>query len=420
MEIKQLKCNGVDTTFIKTKKFKTITIQIAFLGEYSKEIATQKSLLTRVLNNSTKKYYTRKLVTEKLFDLYDAAAGVNTYPSYKTSVTVFYIDFINENNLEHESNLTKEAVEFLRELIFNPNGNHNEFSEKGFNEEKRILIDKINNIYNNKNRYAVKQLLHNMSNNEIFSVGSLGNLEDLESITPKSLYQFYQKMLQNENVSIYVIGDFDDEDMIEKLKLLGEFSKNQKQFKSMSTDVVNIKEPKEVIEKQNINQSKLCIGFRTNTDTINEGVYKLFLFNSMFGGIYSSDLFRVIREENSLAYNIASQVLTHVRLLIVSAGIDKENYSKAVELIKEQLDIYKQGNIDEELLTIAKDTLSTELKETEDNPSYFIGHIFRNYLTGVNYTIEEALDIIEKVTIEDIKEVANSVELDTVYFLTSE
>ena len=134
MEIKEVTLNGISTTLIKTSKFKTINIHVVFLGEFSKETATRKSLLTRVLANSTKKYPTKKALATKLLDLYDASAGVVTYPSGKTSVTVFSIEIVNEKNLGIKG-LTKEAVELLWEVIFNPNLENGLFSEKDFLEQ---------------------------------------------------------------------------------------------------------------------------------------------------------------------------------------------------------------------------------------------------------------------------------------------
>jgi predicted Zn-dependent peptidase len=181
MEIKKVISNNVNTTLIKTDKFKTILFQIVFLGEFSKENATKRSLLSRLLTVATKKYPNKKTITNRLMDLYDASLSITTYPSYKTSITIFSLDIVNQNNLPNKT-LTKDALAFLNEVIFNPNIEDGLFSEKDFLEQKRILGESIRNIYNNKNRYALRQMLNKMAPNEIISVSSIGNIDGLEKI----------------------------------------------------------------------------------------------------------------------------------------------------------------------------------------------------------------------------------------------
>ena len=207
MEIKKVISNNVNTTLIKTDKFKTILFQIVFLGEFSKENATKRSLLSRLLTVATKKYPNKKTITNRLMDLYDASLSITTYPSYKTSITIFSLDIVNQNNLPNKT-LTKDALAFLNEVIFNPNIEDGLFSEKDFLEQKRILGESIRNIYNNKNRYALRQMLNKMAPNEIISVSSIGNIDGLEKIKNSDLVNLYYKLIKEENVSIYVVGDF--------------------------------------------------------------------------------------------------------------------------------------------------------------------------------------------------------------------
>lgn len=419
MEIKEVRLNGISTTLIKTSKFKTINIHVVFLGEFSKETATRKSLLTRVLANSTKKYPTKKALATKLLDLYDASAGVVTYPSGKTSVTVFSIEIVNEKNLGIKG-LTKEAVELLWEVIFNPNLENGLFSEKDFLEQKRLLRERLNNVYNNKTRYALREMLKKMAPEEIISASSLGSLEDLEKVTNEDLVAQYKEMLEKENVSLYVCGDFEEESMLRDLSLLGEIKSQPHEHETVLTEPVRVKKVREYFEKQKIKQAKLIMGFRSDVNSKSELYPAALVFNAMYGGIFASDLIRLVREENSLAYTITSMFMDDVMVLVVAAGIDGSKYQLTTDLVIKQLEYYKQGGINPELLQTAKENLTNDLLQIEDNPVQLINFALKNYLHGLNYTVSELEAAIKAVTPEDVQRVALGVNLDTIFLLAGE
>ena len=419
MEIKEVTLNGISTTLIKTSKFKTINIHVVFLGEFSKETATRKSLLTRVLANSTKKYPTKKALATKLLDLYDASAGVVTYPSGKTSVTVFSIEIVNEKNLGIKG-LTKEAVELLWEVIFNPNLENGLFSEKDFLEQKRLLRERLNNVYNNKTRYALREMLKKMAPEEIISASSLGSLENLEKVTNEDLVAQYKEMLEKENVSLYVCGDFEEESMLRDLSLLGEIKSQPHEHETVLTEPVRVKKVREYFEKQKIKQAKLIMGFRSDVNSKSELYPAALVFNAMYGGIFASDLIRLVREENSLAYTITSMFMDDVMVLVVAAGIDGSKYQLTTDLVIKQLEYYKQGGINPELLQTAKENLTNDLLQIEDNPVQLINFALKNYLHGLNYTVSELEAAIKAVTPEDVQRVALGVNLDTIFLLVGE
>lgn len=419
MEYKELINNKIKTTLIKTKKFKTIVIQVVFLGEFNKEIATKRSLLSRVLPITTKNYPTKKAIFNKLYDLYDARVSVTTNSSYKTSITKFTLEYINPT-IVSDNSLHSEAIELLYELIFNPSVKDNAFDSRFFNEQKSILKQNIMNIYNNKSRYALRQLLNHMGKDEIISVSGLGNLEDLESITEKDIYDVYLDMINNENVEIYVIGDFEEEEMLASLSKLNKLPVNNNKLEVYSQEAKEIIEVKEIVEKQNINQTRLMMGFRTTIDSKSELQPALMLFNRMFGGSFQSDLIRVVREENSLAYSISSQNFVDLKILFVSAGIDSSKYDLTKNLVIDVLNNYKEGKIDLDSLNLAKDNIINDIKEIEDSPYSGINFYFYNNLLEISYDLEENIKLIKDVTIDQIQEVAKGITLDTIFLLASE
>jgi predicted Zn-dependent peptidase len=208
--------------------------------------------------------------------------------------------------------------------------------------------------------------------------------------------------------------------MLEYLKDLGSFNNNDLKLEYVSNEELKVNEVKEFFEKQNINQAKLNMGFRIGVNNIDNLYPAALVFNAMFGGIFQSDLIRVVREENSLAYTIASQCIFDVKLMIVSAGIDSNKYQMTKDLVLEQLRNYKEGKYTEANFLMAKDNLINELLELEDNPFGIINFHFKNKLYGNIKDVDDLISKIKAVTLDDIKEVALGVNLDTVFLLASE
>jgi len=406
--------NGIETTLVKTDKFKTLTIFVAFLGEYSEKTATSKRLLSYLLNGSTKNYPSKKAIINKLFSLYDAAISVNTFPIYKTSVTVFSLHMVNPKYVKNDE-ILREATTFFKEFIFNPNVDDEGFVENEFNEKKRIMRDGINNIYNNKALYAYNRLFQEMGKGEIISVSSLGDLKQLEKITRQSLYDDYKNMINDETVRIYVAGDITKE-AVQSAFSDFPFNKNSFKLETTSFETKEINKVDEVFEIQNINQAQLMMGFRTNVNALEELYIPMTVFNMMFGGMGSSDLFRVVREKNSLAYSISSSIFFDTRVMVVAAGIDTKDYNLTTDLIIKELENYKAGEIDEKLMKTAKENLISSINQTVDNPHSNLNFIAKNTLLN-NLMADEIIKKIHNVKIKDIQKAAQMIELDTIFCL---
>src|SRR5699024_11398998 len=75
-------------------------------------------------------------------------------------------------------------------------------------------------------------------------------------MTPDNLYNYYQQLIKNDDLDIYVLGDFDPEEMKSKI---GALIKRDKQHSSPvlqpnSPAVKQQEKPQVVIEKQNIDR----------------------------------------------------------------------------------------------------------------------------------------------------------------------
>ena len=104
------------------------------------------------------------------------------------------------------------------------------------------------------------------------------------------------------------------------------------------------------------------------------------------------------------------------KLLIIQAGIDKENFDKTVKLIEKALSDMKNGKFSDSDISVAREYFLTALEEVLENPDRIIDNYLMMELIGTD-TIDVKKEMIKKVTKEEIIKVAKKIKLDTVFLL---
>lgn len=423
MKYKKISTYSYNLHIIKTNKFKTVTVQVNFKRKLIKSEITYRNMIINMLCESTKKYPTKRLMTISTEDLYNLDYRGMNYISGKYNVMAFSINFLNEKYTEPL--MFEKSVNFLCDLIFEPNietkKNVKSFNEESFIQSYNLLKDNISSLKENPDEYARVRMLENMEPNSYISYRSVGYLEDLEKINSKSLYKYYESILNSDTVDIFVIGDV-NESKITKI-IENNFSCIKTLKKPSESHFIHPKKariiPKTFKENQKISQSKLVLGLKIDKMSDFELRYVLNVYSYILGGGPDSKLFKTVREQNSLCYYISSTSHPLNSILTIRAGINKDDLKKALTLIKKEISNMKKGKFSDDDIIKSKITYINSLKELEDNPENLIG-----LYSGIEYLnsddLENRFSKINKVTKNDVIKLASKIHLDTVYFLEGE
>ena len=167
-------------------------------------------------------------------------------------------------------------------------------------------------------------------------------------------------------------------------------------------------------------QGKLTLGYRINTSYRDDDYVNMLFYNSVLGGFPHSKLFQNVREKASLAYYAFSRLEKHKGIQLIGSGIEAENYERALEIIKEQVEELKKGNITREEMEFTKRGLISQYSIIGDSPYSLVNF----YLDGLISRREEDVDYfigkIQDIKEDDVIEAARKVYLDTIYFLCPE
>ncbi|MDF9555990.1 pitrilysin family protein [Bacillus tropicus] len=415
MEQQLHELGGLRVHIIPTDKYKTNTFVFRFKAPLNEETVTERALLPYVLQSATEKLPSVIRLRQYLEELYGSSLAVDVSKKGEDHIISIYVDIANEVYLHDAPPLFEKALSMLSDIVLHPATEGNGFLPSIVESEKRALLQRIEATYDDKMRYANERLIEEMCKVEPYRLSANGKKESISSITNESLYQYYQKVLAEDEMDLYIIGDISENavDLVSKYFSISARSVRERNVLLHKRN----NEEKEVVEKQELKQSKLHIGYRTFITYKDEDYFALQLFNGLFGGFSHSKLFVNVREKNSLAYYAASRFESHKGLLFVMSGIEAKNYEKAVEIIKEQMLAMQNGDFSEEEMHQTKSVIQNQILEAIDTPRGFVEMLYHGIISDRTRPVEEWLTGIESVTKEEIVKVAKNIELDTIYFL---
>lgn len=400
---------------IKTKKFKTITLQVNFRRKIEKEDITIRNLLRNMLTESSKNYKTKKALTIKAQDLYAADISISNSRLGNYINTDFYLEVLNDKYTE-KGNFYK-SLDFCFDVLFNPDVTDNKFNKEKLDIQKSLYKTSLEKQKEDSQIYSVQRMFEEMDSNSPSSYRMLGYISDIDKVNEKNLYKYYKSMLEQDLVDIFIIGDIDEEEFIEYLKTNFKIKTFKKQKAPYRIEEVKPKQKKNIVKGTiNSKQSNLAIGCRLYNLDDYERNYVLSLYNVILGGYTDSLLFKDVREKNSLCYTIGSVPNKLDNVLLIRAGIDKENYKKTIELIEKDMNAMKKGKFTENDLKVAKEFYETALDTTLESPSRVIYNYFMMDLLNTD-DLETKRKKMNKVVKEEIIKVAKKVKIDTIFLL---
>lgn len=408
--------SAIDFVSIAEPKFRTNTIEMIFMLPAGKQNNSAYALLEALLTSTSAAHPSIAAMSRKLSSMYGATLKGSTIKRgdvLQLSLTASVI--ANRYALEGED-LLSELTELLLGCLFAPNAAEDAFSETDFRIEKQDLLDAIEAEINDKRAYATDRAVAAAFEGEPFAYPLDGTAEDVELLTPASVYEAYQKMLREAVIRIYHVGPEAAPKLADRLQTAFEGVERCPVKLTYKTPSPCKAEPVRVTEPMAVTQSKLVIVLKGETPK----KYAMNLMNLMFGGSPFSMLFNNVREKMSLCYYCSSRYVASKQAVFVSSGVELENAEKAHEAILAQLDAIRRGEFEDEMLENAKRSAVNSLHGIGDTPFSCIGWSHGRYCEEEEMSIEEIVAAYQGMTRQDMIDAANALREDTVYLMQQE
>lgn len=301
------------------------------------------------------------------------------------------------------------AVDLLSDIFLN-----SRFDAKELERERQVILQEIKMVEDTPD-----DLIHDMFAETFWkghSIGSpvLGTSGTIKSMKRGAILKYFNNTYLPHTTIITAAGNLKHDKLVGLLKKSFEGMKHGKFARDTNLPKPS---PSVVLERKKLEQAHICLGAAAPSQKDPQR-YTAYLLNTILGGGMSSRLFQEIREKRGLAYAVYSYLNLYFDAgsLVVYAGVSEDNFRKTIDLILKELYRMKREPAKGDELKIAKEQLKggmlLGLESTENRMSKLAkDEIYFKRQVPVKEIIKE----IEKITAEDIMELADKMfDIDSI------
>ncbi len=386
--------NGLQLALMPIKGIRSVSIGI-FTGagcvfEDNKTTGIS-HLIEHMVFKGTKNRSAFKIVEE----IDEMGAQINAFTAKE--ITCFYTKSVDEQ--------AEKCFEILSDIYFNA-----VFDENELKKEKNVVLEEISMVEDTPDDIIFDMLASVAFKGHVLEKPILGTAEAVKSFTTADMREHMKKYYSPLNTVVAIAGNMDIDKavaLVEKYFLNNFVSDSKKPLfpkenNSKGGNIVKIKD---------IEQANICIAFPCYPYD-HELYYAQSVFNYIFGNGMTSRLFQKLREEQGLCYSVYSYPSVYMNngAMTIYTGTNLNNVEKSVLSIKNEIyNIIKNGFTEKEFLR-GKEQLKGGFILGQENSSALMMSIGRYLvLTGKNFDLNEKLELINKVTYEEVNEVMKNI-----------
>lgn len=407
---------GIAVHFIQSKKFKTNKITVRFTAPLSLESVSSRVLSASILDKANQVYPTAQQFRKRLATLYGTDLSVSAYRRGQCHLFDITITFVKDEFLSKKNVLTGQILEVLNQILFAPLANHDAFEKNVFTIEQQQLLARLKSELEDPFYFAHKKLDQLVYRDESMQLSPETLIDCILKETPESCFSGFQKMLTEDKIDFFFLGEFNEIEVIEELKNFPFTSRQQTVNVQYYQEYSNIL--KEGIDRKPLEQSILEMGYHTPIGYGNDLQMSLVVANGLLGAFPHSKLFTQVREKYGLAYTVSSELDLFTGVLRLYAGIDRKDRNKARKLMNDQLLDLKSGKFTDLEIVQTKQMIRRLLIVAQDSSDAMVDRLYlKNLFENYNANQEDLLEQLDQVNRESISKAANSVKLQAIYFM---
>lgn len=386
--------NGTTILFTPNTSNEIVAINIfAKGGNFLQDKYGISSLTASTMLKGTKKYSSLELA-ETLED-----NGIKIAPSVRSDA--FSVTVLTTKN-EYEKTLA-----ILNEII-----NNATFSDY---EIEKVKNEKLNTIKQTRDipmQVAIEEYKHLIFENTPYTNSTHLFEKNIPTITREDILKYYNKIFAPQNVVVSINGNVDKDATIKAFSTMFKSTNKEKfAFTPHQEDITPISSAKESIkEAPDTNTDWIFLGWQAAGMNNKKDFATLQVIDSLLGTGMSSRLFKNLRDQEGLAYQLGSSYSANALkgAFLVYIGTNPQTLEKSQKMLMAEINKLKTEFVGTKELEEAKDKLIGQFilsQETNLDKAATVGW-FEAIDAGYNFT-DEYEKLINSVTESDIIEVAN-------------
>lgn len=293
------------------------------------------------------------------------------------------------------------AMDILVDMLRHPR-----FDPEDIEKERQVILEELRAIADSPQQKVEVLIDEVLWPNQALGRDVAGSKETVQAITRPMILEYLNLQYRPGNTVVSVAGNVSPEEVLASFqKALGDWEPGPPQpwFPANDSQAA----PRMRLERRHTEQAHLSLAL-PGLSYFHPDRFTLGLLNVILGDGMSSRLFVEIREKQGLAYDIHSY-LSHffdAGAMTIYAGVEPKKARAALDAILQELRRLRE-DIPQAELTKAKElTKGRLLLRMEDNRSVSGWLGAQELLTGHIRTVDEVVEIIDRVTVEDLQRVA--------------
>ncbi len=311
--------------------------------------------------------------------------------------TCFYTRALVEN--------FEKSFEVLADIVKNPI-----FPDEEIEKEKSVILEEISSINDTPDDVIFDLIEEKLFEGHGLANPVIGKEENIFSFNSDLAREFIKQNYSADKIIVSVAGPVPHKLVVEKTEqFLGDLLPQNSKKERVEPSLKNFKV--EVQEHRDINQVHTCIARKT-FGVRDKRRSALAILNTLLGGMTSSRLFQLIREEEAIAYNITSFINNYfdasVFGIYFSTSINNQN--KAIDLIRKEFEAFVKDGIKNDELEIARNYLKGGISMSLENTSAKSTHLaMSEFYYGEVKSIEEIFGLIDRISKDDLENLAEEI-----------
>ncbi|EDS76651.1 Zn-dependent protease of MPP family [Clostridium botulinum C str. Eklund] len=347
---------------------------------------------------------------EKLNEELEARAGeYNAYTDYTS--TVYSITALREEFIK--------SLELISDMVKNSN-----FPEEEIEKERGVILAEIRTSRDDIEDYSYRKTMEYAFKESPIRINTIGTDESVKSFKRETLVNFYNSYYVPNNVYITVVSSMEHDEV---LKLVQKYFSNWDSKEVLRENIICEKNIplKKVSYKKDIEQSTIIYLYTFHNLSKKEEL-ALRILNYKLGESANSLLFRKLREEKGLAYDVYSELdaTKNVKILNIYTAVNEEDVDESINVIDKTINdiINKKIILDDTSITLMKKVLKTAVVQTLEDATELGNYILHQVMDNENiYEFVDDMKSMKTIKGEDIYNAARKVlNNPTIHILLSE
>jgi predicted Zn-dependent peptidase len=385
---------NLNLCILKTGKFKDISFSFRFLSKTSEKDATVRALIASMASDRNEKAVTKVDMTRLSDQMYGSYVDVRNTGFGSAICTEFKTKVLNGKYV-NQPVILEGFMEWMFDMIRYPLINEETLKEAKKNT-RSILIRSMDNPM----QFAMKKAFETAGKGYPLSVNIQGSIDILDAISVEDCKATLLDMIENIRLDIFVVGDVDENDIIDKIKSSFLYRKRDNvqtmyRIESLAFQSVEL--------SRKMDQSNLILIYNPQVIPTDVDYWPLRVAMTAFGQLPSSLCFTEIREKRSLCYTIGAQMITFDGVGFVYTGIDANQADTVENLVDIQIDAVRSGQLSDSLIDASKKMMINSIRQIDDDASAIINYYYQIFLIGRYTDKEQIIADISAVTSEEMK-----------------